>query len=340
MKKDGRTLDHKTLEHLRISAVLRVRKGEKPSAVMKSLGMSRTVIYRWLSAASTKGVAALRSRQSRGPLPKLSTRQQQELKRVILTSDPRSHGYEEALWSTRIIKELIAKKFGQSMSRVSVASTLHKLGITPRKPLRRAYERDSQRVEEWKMKTLPQIVKRARKRKAVILFLDEAGIQSDAPLGQTWGKKGSRTEVRTSGQRQKINAVSAISPNGEFKYELYTCRFNAAFFIEVLKRFVKRMRRPCFFIVDGHPSHRANLVKKYIASTKGKVELYFIPPYAPDLNPDEFVWHHIKTNGISKKPLRKNESLTVRVTNDLEEIKNKPKLVRSFFKASSVAYPT
>jgi transposase len=99
--------------------------------VMKSLGMSRTVIYRWLSAANTKGVAVLRSKKSRGHLPKLSARQQQDLRRIILTSDPRSHGYEKALWSTRIIKELIANRSGQSMSRVSVASTLHKLEIYP-----------------------------------------------------------------------------------------------------------------------------------------------------------------------------------------------------------------
>ena len=108
----------------------------------------------------------------------------------------------------------------------------------------------------------------------------------------------------------------------------------------MLKRFVRRMRRPCFFIVDGHPSHRAQAVKEYVAASKGRVELYFIPPYAPDLNPDEFVWHHIKAHGLAKVPLRKNESLKTRVAVDLEKMKSQPRLIRSFFKASSVAYPT
>ena len=217
MKKDGRTLDHKTLEHLRISAVSRVRKGEKPGAVMKSLGMSRTVLYRWLATEQLHGIEGLRSKATPGPSSKLNQKQQLELKRIILSTDPRSHGYEEALGSTRIISQLIEKKFKQNLSRVSVASMLGRLEVTPRKPLRRAYERNPELVKKWKTTTLPGIVKRARKRKGIILFLDEAGIQSDAPLAKTWGKKGARTEVRTSGQRQKVNAISAVSPMGEFK---------------------------------------------------------------------------------------------------------------------------
>jgi len=91
-------------------------------------------------------------------------------------------------------------------------------------------------------------------------------------------------------------------------------------------------------VVDGHSSHHAKVVKNYVRQTRGMLELHFLPPYAPDLNPDEFVWQHAKTNGVSKKPLKKNESLKARVKEDLAGIKSKPKLVRSFFHAPSVAY--
>jgi transposase len=136
----------------------------------------------------------------------------------------------------------------------------------------------------------------------------------------------------------KIKKCCAISSRGDFRYDLYTCRFNAQLFIEILRRFTKGLHRPCLIIVDGHPVHRANVVKDFIAASSGKIEIYFLPPYAPDLNPDEFVWNHVKRHGLSKKPPARNESLTKRVARDLAAIGGSPRLVRSFFRAKSVAY--
>ena len=141
-----------------------------------------------------------------------------------------------------------------------------------------------------------------------------------------------------SGQRQSVNAISAVNAKGAFWYSVYTGRFNAARFVEFLKQFMRTRKKRVFLIVDGHPSHKAKVVKDYVNSTKGRIELYFLPPYSPDLNPDEFVWQHIKTHGLAKKPLRKNESLRTRVDQDLASIKDDRPLVRSFFFAESVAY--
>ena len=105
-----------------------------------------------------------------------------------------------------------------------------------------------------------------------------------------------------------------------------------------LKNFMKGRRHKVLLVVDGHPAHKANLVKEYIAELAGRLELHFLPPYAPDLNPDEFVWNHMKNNGVSKKPLKKNESLRERVEQDLAAIYNNKVLVVSFFSAASVAY--
>ena len=114
--------------------------------------------------------------------------------------------------------------------------------------------------------------------------------------------------------------------------------FNAGRFVEFLKDFRRGGRGIVFLVVDGHPSHHAKLVKTYVEATRGMLELHFIPPYSPDLNPDEFVWQHAKTNGVSKKPLKQNESLKEKVKADLAGIKANPQLVRSFFRAPSVAY--
>jgi len=180
--------------------------------------------------------------------------------------------------------------------------------------------------------------KRAKKRGAEVFFLDEAGIQSDAPLQRTWGARGQTPVVRTSGQRQSVNAISAVTARGGFWYSVYTGRLNATRFVTFLQDFLRGRRRPIFLVVDRHPAHRAACVARYIQSLRGRLELHFLPGYAPDLNPDEFVWNHIRQHGTSKTPLKQNESLYTRMETDLRALKNSPHMVRSFFFAPSVSY--
>ncbi len=339
MKIDGRTLDHKTLEHLRITAVRRViEDGQAPSGVMESMGLCRTSIYRWLRAYEDCGLEALVEKIAEGRDPKLTDRQQQQVKRWIVGKDPRQYGFDYGLWTRRIIQSLIEKKLGISMGLTAVGRLLARLEVTPQKPLRRAYERDPQRIQKWLDEGYPKLRRRAKKYGAKIYFLDEAGFRSDPVLGRTYGLKGHTPVVATSGQRQSINAISAVNAKGEFWYNVYSGKLNAGRFVEFLQDLMKRRRERVFLVVDGHPSHKAKKVQAYVESLGGKLELHLLPPYAPELNPDEFVWSHAKSNGVSKKPLRQNESLKDRVESDLEDIKQNKKLVRAFFCAESVAY--
>jgi transposase len=234
-----------------------------------------------------------------------------------------------------------------SLKLTAVGRLLASLDITPQQPLRRADERDPQAVKEWLDQRYPRLRRRARKHGATIFFLDEAGFSSEPNLGRTYGLKGKTPVVKTTGQRQKVNAISAVSAKGGFWSQIYTGMFNAGRFVEFLKAFRRGGRGKVFLVVDGHPSHRAKVVAADVAACRGQLELHFpfgrlraewLPPYAPDLNPDEFVWQYAKTNGVAKKPLKENESLKQRVETDLAAIKAKPKLVRSFFRASSVVY--
>lgn len=204
--------------------------------------------------------------------------------------------------------------------------------------MRRAYERAPEAVEEWLDKTYPRLRRRAKQQGAKIFFLDEAGFSSEPNLGRTYGLKGKTPVVKTSGQRQKVNAISAVNAKGAFWSQVYTGPLNATRFVAFLKAFRKGRRYPVYLVVDGHPNHRAKLVADHVASCGGALELHFLPLYAPDLNPDEFVWQYAKTNGVAKKPLKKNESLKKRVIRDLAAIKKNKSLVRSFFGAPSVVY--
>jgi transposase len=336
---DGRTLDHKTLEHIRKLAVKRVMEdGERPSVVMESLGLCRTSIYPWLREVRDKGMESLAQTIAQGPQPKLTEKQRQRVKRWILGRDPRQYGFDFGLWSRRIVQQMIKERMGVDLSLTSVGKLLASLDITPQKPLRRAYERDPAAVALWEKETYPALRKRAKQLGARIFFSDEAGFQSDPVLGRTYGLKGHTPVVLTSGQRQSLNVISAVNARGEFWAVTYSGKLNAESFVAFLKNFMSSQRGRIFLVVDGHPAHKANLVKNYIQSLKGRLELHFLPPYAPDLNPDEFVWSHMKNNGVSKKPLKKNESLQSRIDQDLIKISENRKLVRSFFQAKSVAY--
>jgi transposase len=338
MKKDGRNLTHEVSEFLRHLAVERVRAGESPRSVIDSIGLCRTTIYRWLRNAKENGMEALKARKHPGPKCLLTDKQKQAVRKWICGKDPRQYGFDFGLWTRSIVSELIHNKFGIRLGKTAVGRLLAQLQITPQKPLRRAYERDPEAVEKWVTEDYPALKAKARAIGADIFFLDEAGIRSDAPLQRTWGAKGQTPIVKTSGQRQSVNAISAINALGAFWYKVYTGRLNATLFKEFLGDFLRYRRRPIFLVVDGHPAHKAKMISDYIQELEGKLELHFLPTYSPDLNPDEFVWNNLRQNGTSKKPLKQNESLRSRVEFDLNRIKSDKSLVRAFFKAPSVAY--
>ena len=160
----------------------------------------------------------------------------------------------------------------------AVGRLLASLEITPQKPLRRAYERDPLAVDLWLKETYPMLKKRAKRLGAVIFFLDEAGFQSDPPLGRTYGLKGQTPVVVTSGQRQSINVISAVTARGEFWAATYTSKLNAELFVVFLESFMKCQPGKVFLVVDGHPAHKAKLVQRYVQSLKGRLELHFLPP--------------------------------------------------------------
>ena len=338
MRIDGRTLSHETSETIRHLAVQRVQEGERPSEVMKSYGLCRTTIYKWLRAVQRGGKKALRARKHPGRRPALSPQQKLQVRRWIKGKDPRQYGFDFGLWTRQIVAALIEEKFGVPLGVTAVGRLLAQLDITPQKPLRRAYERDPAAIQRWTTEVFPQLRARAKRVGAQIFFLDEAGVRSDQVLGRTWGLRGHTPEVPTSGRRQSVSAISAVNARGAFWYEIQTTRLNAQGFIALLTHFMRRRPGKVFLVLDSHPAHIAKAVGEHVQRLKGCLELHFLPGYAPELNPDEFVWNHLKRQGVSKTPLRRDESLRSRVHADLAAIKKRPSLVRSFFHAPSVAY--
>jgi transposase len=215
---DGRKLSHEALEEIRIRAVKAVEAGESPEAVIKSLGMTRPRIYIWLAAYREGGIEALKAKKLFGRPPKLDDKAMRKLYKIVTTKNPQQLQFEFALWTREMIRELIRKEFKAKLSAVSVGRLLKRLGLSPQRPLAKAYQQNPQEVEKWLQEEYPKIRQMAKKQGATIYFGDEASVRSDYHSGTTWAPIGQTPVVKSTGARFSINLLSAISPKGDLRF--------------------------------------------------------------------------------------------------------------------------
>ena len=246
MKRDGRSLDRQTQEAIRLMAIERIREGERPAEVIEAYGFNRTTIYKWIKASFRPGVGikALRSTKAMGRPRSLTPRQEQQVFRWINGRDPRQYGLDFGLWTRAVVAQLIEKKFGVNLGLTAVGELLARLGLTPQKPLQRAYQRDPQAIERWQRETYPAIARQAKAEGAEVFFWDESGFRADTVHGKTWGVRGQTPVVERPGQRQSVSAASAVTAQGAFWFCVYEGALNGELFVELLKKMMHRRPRP------------------------------------------------------------------------------------------------
>ena len=193
-------------------------------------------------------------------------------------------------------------------------------------------------VRRWLEKDYPAIRRRAKREKAQIFFADEAGVRSDYHSGTTWGRRGHTPVVSSTGARFGANLISAISAQGQLRFMLTKGRVTAAVFIEFLKRLLVNATTPIFVVVDGHPTHRAKSVARFVAAQEGQLALFFLPPYSPELNPDEYVWNDLKAHGTGRQMITSLGQLRQMILSHMRQLQKLPALVRSFFHAPTTRY--
>ena len=335
---DGRKINRKALEAIRIRAVKRVESGESPEVVIKALGLTRPRIYEWIAKYREGGVEALRSRTSSGRPSKLGGKDLQKIYRLVVGKDPRQLRFEFTLWTRGMIRELIRQEFNVRLSDVSVGRLLHKLGLSPQRPVRRAVQQDQLLVVDWMAKDFPAIKRLAKREKAVIYFGDEAGVRSDYHSGTTWAPKGKTPVVVTTGARFKVNVISAISPKGGLRFMATESNLTAEVFCEFLSRLLVNAHAPVFLIVDNHSVHRSEKVRKFVQETKGKLRLFYLPPYSPELNPDELVWNYLKAHHTGRLSHGGKKEFHERICTIMESLQKLTEKVRSFFHHPIIKY--
>lgn len=335
---DGRKINRKALEAIRIRAVKRVEAGESPEVVIKALGLTRPRIYEWIAKYREGGIEALRSSQASGRPPKLPGTALQKIYSLVVGRDPRQLKFPFALWTRSMVRELIRREFDVRLSDVSVGRLLHKLGLSPQRPVRRAFQQNQPLVVDWMVQDFPEIKRMALEAGADIFFGDEASVRSDYHSGTTWAPKGKTPVVVTTGARFKVNVISAISPKGELRFMATENNVNAKVFCEFLSCLLADATAPVFLIVDNHPVHRSEEVQKFVTAAKGKLRLFYLPPYSPELNPDELVWNYLKnhhTGRMSHGGKKEFHERVITIMQSLQQLKDK---VKSFFRHPIIKY--
>jgi len=334
---DGRKLKHDVLEAVRIRAVKQVEGGESPEVVIKALGMNRRCIYKWIAKYREGGVEALRAKPLSGRPLKLTGPNLRWIFRTVTTKNPLQLQFPFALWTLEIVRELIQRRYGVRLSVTSVGRLLKKLGFSCQRPLMRAFQRNPVIVREWIDRDYPKIKKLAQKSEADLYFEDEAGIRSDYHRGTTWAVRGETPVIETTGARFSMQMVSAITARGKMKFMTHKGKVNAQVFCEFLRRLMHNAQKRIFLIVDGHPVHRSTSVKKFVQATKGQVRLFYLPPYSPELNPDELMWNNVKSK-VGRSTIKGPDDLTRKVRGYLKSLQSNPQTICAFFQEPHVRY--
>jgi transposase len=337
---DGRKLDHAMLETLRLRAVERVQAGAHPEDVAEALGLHRKTVYGWLAKFREGGREALLARPVPGRPPKLSGEQLRRIYTLVVGADPRQLQFAFALWTREMVRELIRREFGIGMSVVSVGRLLRKLGLSPQRPLWKAYQQDPVKVDRWKREVYPAVRAEAAQVGATIQFLDEAGVRSDYHAGTTWAPIGQTPTVTSTGARHSINLISTVTAKGALRFAAYEGNLNAGVFLDFCKRLLVDAPGPVFLILDGHPVHRSHAVKDFAAASNGRLRIFFLPGYSPELNPDEWVWKNVKADRIGRAGISSAEDLKAKALAALHRLAKLPHLIRGFFADPNLRYIT
>jgi transposase len=336
-RRDARSLDHATLQEMRRLGVRRVLAGETQVDVARSLEVNHHAVKRWIAAYRKGGEQALARRKAPGAKPKLGPKQTQRLQRIILGKNPHQLNFGPALWTLPLVGQLITRLFGLVLDTTTVWRLLRRLGLTPQKPARRAFQRNDAAIRHWCEAEFPAIVRAAKRRQATLMFLDETGVQEDHAVGTTWGQQGQTPVVAVTGSRKRINVISAISPRGRLWFRCFKGTLKAVTFVDFLRDLLHDTSKPIDLILDRHPSHMAGKVQRFIHEQRDRLRVHWLPAYAPELNPDEHVWSLLK--GLFRRnPLHRDEDLRAAVEDELVHLKNDERRVRAFFEHPEVRY--
>ena len=311
------------------------------AAIAAQVGLSPTGVFDICRRFAREGAKGLVSKP-RGRKPDeqrlLDTDQEAEIQALICRHTPDALGLPFALWSRAAVRALIARRCGVVLAVRTVGKYLARWGFTAQKPLRRAHEQNPAAVRRWLRRDYPAIVAAARQARGVVFWGDETGLRSDDVRGRGYAPRGRTPVVRVCHQRTKLTLISAVSNKGEVRWMVLDGAVNAPALIRFLQRLIRDARRKVFLILDRLKVHRARVTRDWLAEHRAKIEVFYLPAYSPELNPDEGLNADFKQAVTRKAPARSQAQLKRAAISHMRRLSKSPARIRSYFRHKPVRY--
>jgi transposase len=338
---DMRSLSAPAQEERRRQVIGLRESGLSYQAIARQVGLSRTGVFNICQRYRLSGVAGLRSKR-RGPPAgtgrRLPPGQEAEIRALIRRRTPDRLGLPFALWSRRAVQVLVRQRYGISLSVRGLGKYLARWGFTAQKPLRRGYEQRPAEVKRWLREEYPAIAAGAKRDGGIILWGDETGLRSDDVRGRSFAPRGRTPLVRPSHKRAAIGLISAISNKGVLRWMVLERAITAPLLIRFLARLVRDAGQKVFLILDRLRVHRAATVRAWVAARRQQIEVFYLPPYAPELNPDEYLNADLKADTGSRPPPRSKDELRANLVSHMRRLSRRPARVRAFFRHHKAQY--
>jgi len=303
-------------------------------AIARQVGLTRNGVSGICKRYRARGLRGLRS-GPRGPATGtgrwLTPPQEREIRRLICRKTPDAYGLPYALWSRAAVAALVKQRCGVRLAVRSMGTYLRRWGFTPQKPLRRAYEQNPREVRRWVLKEYPAIAAKARRAKGKVYWLDESGVRSDDVRGRSYAPCGKTPEVQPCQKRARVAVISAVTNQGDLRWMVLNCALTAVVFIMFLQRLIRDAGCKVFLIMDNLRVHRAHAVQAWLAQHKSQIEVFYLPAYSPELNPDEGINGNLKQGVTSMPPARSRPELKRNVINHMRGLSRSPRRVRRLF---------
>jgi len=305
--------------------------GWSQRAIAEALGVSAPAVSQWLTAAELGGPEALRSHPLPGRVGRL-TADQKRLIPEFLWHGPEAYGFRGQVWTCARIARVIEEEFAVRYHKDHIGRLLQELRWTPQVPIRRALQRDEQAIACWRIEVWPELQRRARRERRVLVFEDESGFYLLPGVVRTYAPEGQTPVIREKQTRDHLSVMGAMTTEGKVYTLARQESLNGLHSIEFLLHLLRVTGKRLLVIWDGSPIHRRAEVKEFVASTRGKVWLETLPGYAPDLNPwDEGGWNHLKHVEMRNLVCRDLEELHEQFHLAVGRLRQKPHLVQAFF---------
>ena len=326
---------------LRKTIIRMVKDGKQGKEIANILGVSEGHVSNVKKLYAKGGAKALQPQKRGRPAGKnsiLTPEQEAVIQKIIVDKHPEQLRFKECMWTRNNIRKLIKDKFGIDINLSTLGYYLARWGFTVQRPVKRAYKQDAKKIDDWLNIEFPGITDRAEQEHAEIFFGDETNIQNTANYARGYAPKGQTPIVEKEAQKLKIQMLSAISKRGKLRFVLYKDSMNAEKLIDFMTRLVKDSKKKVFLILDNLRVHHAKIVMEWLDEHKKEIELFYLPPYAPEYNPDELLNSDVKRNAGAKQSPRSQKELEDNVQERLAYLSKTPSHVAAFFQAPLTKY--